>query len=97
MIQRNKYNTEIEKMYLQSKKIWLWVLGKKKISGYGAIYRSGIARNGLYVHLTPDSYFYYSTDEGFEVRFGDFIFRVGVYGGNDGIWKSTNGGSTFTS
>jgi hypothetical protein len=42
------------------------------------------------------SYLYYKSDYGVEIRWGNYILRVGKYNNMDGIWKSTNGGGNFS-
>jgi len=53
-----------------------------------------IANNGFYSYWGTDKYLYLRLDYGFEVRFGSYIFQVTS---TNGIRKSSNGGSSWTS
>lgn len=63
----------------------------------GSVEQVEIGTNGFYCIFSSTSYVYYKADFGFEARFGQFLFRVGKnLSGVDGIWKSINGGTSFS-
>lgn len=57
---------------------------------------SCIGKDGFYSMFSGTSYLYYKSDYGVEIRWGNYILRVGKYNNMDGIWKSTNGGGNFS-
>jgi hypothetical protein len=56
------------------------------------ITQTQIGEGGMLSYWGEANYFYFSKDYGFEVRQGNYIFKVN----NSGLRKSSNGGSNWT-